>query len=321
MTTTNKSTTVDSMKQKQDLPYATHDGELHISASTIPCAVLNDGRRVLTQQGFLQAVGRAAKAKAGQGAAGESKMPAFLAANNLRKFISDELQKACAPIIFKPLHGGYRGIAFGYPAELLPMVCNVFIDAEDGDVLLASQKHIAKKCKLLIRGLATVGIIALVDEATGYQEVRDRLALQKILAKYITDYRLPWTKRFPDEFYQQLFRLNNWRYSGMSVKRPIRVAQLTNDLVYERLAPGVLDELKRLTPKDDKGRRKHKYFQHLTEDHGCPALERHLLEVIALMRAAPTWSVFHRLIQRSLPKPSLHPVLPGTEEPIDVDEI
>jgi len=33
-----------------------------------------------------------------------------------------------------------------------------------------------------MRALAHIGITALVDEATGYQEVRDRLALQKILS-------------------------------------------------------------------------------------------------------------------------------------------
>ena len=36
-----------------------------------------------------------------------------------------------------------------------------------------------------MRGFAQVGIAALVDEATGYQEVRDRKALQAILDAFL----------------------------------------------------------------------------------------------------------------------------------------
>lgn len=38
--------------------------------------------------------------------------------------------------------------------------------------MLPSQRHIADRAETLIRGLATVGIFALVDEATGYQKIR-----------------------------------------------------------------------------------------------------------------------------------------------------
>src|ERR1700733_1587807 len=49
------------------LPQATHSGELHIGGRKITCAVLRNGKRVLTQETFLTAIGRAAKAKAGTG--------------------------------------------------------------------------------------------------------------------------------------------------------------------------------------------------------------------------------------------------------------
>jgi hypothetical protein len=47
---------------------------------------------------------------------------------------------------------------------------------------------------------ARVGIIALVDEATGYQEVRDHEALQEILKRYISEELLVWVRTFPMEF-------------------------------------------------------------------------------------------------------------------------
>jgi hypothetical protein len=284
----------------EKLPKATHDGELKIGDLVIPCAVLEDDRRVLTQQGFLQAIGRARKAKGGTGASIVSvdKLPAFLVAANLKPFISQDLVESTTAIPFRTP----KGIkAFGYAAELLPKVCQVYLDARDAGALVKSQGPIAIKCDILIRGLAIVGIIALVDEATGYQYDRDRQALHKILEAYIAKELLPWAKRFPDEFYRQLFRLRGWQYSPPSPKGPKYVGKLTNKLVYEKLPPGVLDELRQKNPKDDKGRRKHRHHQFLTEDIGNPHLERHIASVTTLMRVSPNWRKFESLFARAFP--------------------
>src|SRR4051794_37179851 len=98
-----------------------------------------------------------------------------------------------------------------------------------------------------MRGLAHVGIIALVDEATGYQYDRARMALEEILEQFISKELLKWAKMFPDEFYHEMFRLKGWEYPQVSTKRPLQAGKLTNDVVYKRLAPGVLEELKRVT--------------------------------------------------------------------------
>ena len=91
-----------------------------------------------------------------------------------------------------------------------------------------NQKHIADQAYLLMRSLAHTGIIALVDEATGYQKVRDREALQKILDRYIAKELAKWAKRFPDEFYEQMFRLKGWKYNPASSKRPMQMARVTS---------------------------------------------------------------------------------------------
>src|SRR5580658_3514637 len=54
---------------------ATHIGELHIGELAIPCAVLEDGTRVLTQEGFLIAIGRSGKPAAGRGSQVEKIAP------------------------------------------------------------------------------------------------------------------------------------------------------------------------------------------------------------------------------------------------------
>lgn len=141
-------------------------------------------------------------------------------------------------------------------------------------------------------------------KATGYQKVRDRQALQKILDAYLRKELAAWAKRFPNEFYEEMFRLRKWQWNGLSVKRPGFVGKLTNDLVYERLAPSLLAELNRKNPVSEAGHRKSRHHQWLSDDIGIPALAQHIHAAIALMRASDSWSAFYGMINRALPKKS-----------------
>lgn len=88
----------------------------------------------------------------------------------------------------------------------------------------------------------------------------------------------------------------------MSVARPGVVGKYTNDIVYERLAPGILEELRSLNPKQDDGNRVRRHHQFLTDDVGHPALAQHLHAVIGLMRASATWEQFKSMLDRAFPK-------------------
>ena len=158
-----------------------------------------------------------------------------------------------------------------------------------------------------------MGIIALVDEATGYQADRARDALAKILEEFVAKELRKWVKTFPADFYRKMFRFRKIPYRD-SVKKPQYIGHLTNDLVYARLAPGVLDELRRVTPRDEKGNLKHRLFQRLTDDMGHPKLREHLASVIALMKAADTWDQFMTMMDRSLKKYKELPLFEGTNE-------
>jgi hypothetical protein len=57
------------------------------------------------------------------------------------------------------------------PRRTAPQVCEVNLQANDADKLIENQTHFAAKCQVRARGLARVGIIALVDEATGLSDV------------------------------------------------------------------------------------------------------------------------------------------------------
>ena len=278
--------------------FGSPDSPLQIGDVQIQCYVLDDETRVLSQADFLEALGRHRKASV-KPQEGEEQVPPILQGKGINQFISKELLEKSKPIQFLPPTGGR---ASGYRAEILPMVCEVYLKARDAGALLPSQMHIARQAEILIRALAHVGIIALVDEATGYQNVRARRALEKILETFIAEELRKWAKTFPDEFYKEMFRLRGWEYKPWSVSRPSVIGHYTNNLVYDRLAPGVLDELKRKNPKQVSGRRQHKHFQWLTADVGDPRLREHLTAVIALMRASADWSQFKRLVDRAMPR-------------------
>ena len=274
-----------------------HEGDLTIGDIVIPCAVLDDQTRVISQRGFAKALGGATPT--GMTRRGDGKLPAFLTASNLKPFIDNELLATAKIVPYVPKHGG--PVAFGIPAEAIPRICDVWLKARSEGVLRHNQLHLAKQAEIIIRGLAHVGIIALVDEATGYQDDRARDALAKILEEFVAKELQRWIKTFPAEFYKQVFRLRGWQYH-QKVKKPLIVGKITNELVYKRLAPGVLDELKRRNPRTPKGYLKHKHFQWLTDGIGHPKLLEHLHAVTALMKASDDWDTFMRMIDRALPR-------------------
>ena len=270
-----------------------YTGILRIGDREIACAVLPDGRRVLSRTTVLRAMGRTGKAKGGRQY--DEELPVFLTAENLQPYITQELRDLAQPI-------AYKNQSIGYRAELLPKICLVFIDALEAGALKKNQLPIAEACKILYRGLADVGIIALVDEATGYQADRDRDELARILAAYINPELLEWQKRFPPEFYKELFRVWGWKYDAANVKRPQYVGKLTNKLVYEQLPPGVLDELRHKNPPNERGNRLHRHHQFLSPDIGEPHLQRQLVAIQTLLRAARDKDEFMRLFRAAFPQ-------------------
>jgi hypothetical protein len=114
-------------------------------------------------------------------------MARILAHKRLRPFIDNDLVVAIEhPLMFKSSGGGRPG--YGYGAELLVQIAEAILDARKAGALKSGHEaRYATACEILMRSFARVGIIALVDEATGYQEVRDRQALQALLDRYLNE--------------------------------------------------------------------------------------------------------------------------------------
>jgi hypothetical protein len=271
---------------------------------SIPCAVLDDreNTRVLTQTGFLKAIGRAGTPPS-PSQDHLANLPAFLRAKNLEPFISNDLISSSASILFDTDQlGGARGkYALGYKAELLPAVCWVYQEAKMAGKLLPSQTHVADACILLLKGLTNVAINALVDEATGFQDIRAKDALIKLLEKYVSKDALPWIKTFDDEFYKEMFRLHGYAYNPLSVKRPMIFAKRTED-IYNRLAPGAREELQRLVKRGASGCPTEKLFQHLTENEGYMALKDLIRTAKIVMRLSNDPKDYERKLNKLHPR-------------------
>lgn len=284
----------------EDMPKAICGGTnpLKIGNIELPCYVLDNEARVLTQRGLQQAIGM------GEGG-GAKRMLSFVGGlgGNPSK-INHLAVRISTPIQFVPPKGGKA--AHGYEAEMLVDLCEAVLEARREGRLNHQQQGIAAACEVLVEGLSRVGIIALVDEATGYEKVRKRFALAEILDQYLDDNINRWTKTFPDEFYEHFFRLKGWDYNRLKPGdiKPAEVGKFTRDEVYRRLHPGIVQELERNNPPVVPGRRRHKHHQWLTREIGHPALEKHLAMIITVMRLSKDWLQFEANLQQAIPKMS-----------------
>ena len=268
---------------------ATHEGKIVIGDSELNCAVLEDGTRIISRNAIFKAFGRTKRGRA-KYEVRVPNMPSFIDANNLQPFIDEDLRGVLNQFDYISLNGKEDS---GYNALILPKLCKVYLDARQEKSLKTQQLPLARASEILLLGLSNVGIIALVDEATGYQYDRERDELQKILKKYISEELLKWQKTFPDTYYKEIFRLNGWDYTVYDIrKRPGVVGKWTNKVIYEQLPKGVLDELKIKTPKSHSGNYTARFFQSLTLDVGHPHLSAQLNQVIAIMRISDNWTEF-----------------------------
>jgi hypothetical protein len=291
-------------RHKKDMPRAIAEGELQIGNLILSCAVLDDAdnTRVLTQNAFLKAIGRHPFASGGTGSAIDETAP-FLRATNLKAFISDDLVRSTKPLLYLPRNptSGAGGVGYGYRASLLPDVCWVYQDALSAGALLKSQEHIGQACRAFLKALTNYAIDDLIDEATGFADLRKRQALDKIIERYVRQDAQAWALMFDTEFYRQIYRLNGWEFDPAKTAHPGVIGHWTND-IYDRLAPGVKGELHRRVRRNSRGRPTQKLSQYLTPEEGKPEMSRLLEGVIVAMKLSTDWNDFKVKLDLLYPK-------------------
>ena len=299
-----------------ELPQATHDGPLPIGDAVLAAAVLSSGKRLLSQGTFLKALGRSRTPKAGTGGLSTvDALPFFLQAEVLKPFITDELRLSTTPIIFR-FKSGHRAV--GYDALLLPMVCQVYqklhasltarlAGNDKADAMRAKRtyekyRHIIDACATLESGFARRGIIALVDDATGYRGDQLKEDVLRVIAAYMSPTLYKWTQKFRPLFFEEIYRLHRWEYKQGSTKHPQYTGKFITKYVYEPLPPGVLEEMKSRLPKNESGNRRAKLWQTLSADTGIPHLDRQIEDIVLLMQISDDKDDFIRHFERRFGK-------------------
>ena len=306
-------------KDQSDFPRLLPGREavLTLADMKLPCAVVqtkNGVLRVLTEHGITKAIlgtrSGASKRLKKEASREGALLPIFLAPGQLTPYITPEYEELLVPIDYEDGEHSVRS----YDASILPAVCDIWLRARAAGALQKQQLPKAQKAEILTRALARTGIVALIDEATGYEKIRPQNALEAYLNLVIRKELAAWAKKFPDEFYENIYRLKAWKWPGMQKNRFSIVAHYTRDLVYERIGPGVLAELEKKTPINERGYRPNKLHQWLTEDIGDPMLAQHLHALLMFQRLAIAngygWHRFLKMVDQVLPKRGANLELP-----------
>lgn len=75
-------------------------------------------------------------------------------------------------------------------------------------------------------------------------------------------------------------------------RHPSYFGNLTNNIIYKRFAPGVLQALKDKSPRDDKGKHRRKLFQMLAPDKQVEMQEQYIPAVLEIMKSCDTFEEF-----------------------------
>lgn len=269
-------------------------GDFELGNIKVDCYILKNKTRVLSLASMVKVL----DIKQGGYPTGDNRIERIVNGKGISQFVDSELASDVKKSLKITSEDG--ATMYAYPAILLPRICNAILDARDAGILQKQQLPMAIRADIIVRALSVVGIIALVDEATGYQYKRHKDALADYLNMYLTGELAQWVKTFPDEYYEHLFRLHNIDPKGNIHKRPAYFGQITNDIVYNRLDPLVLRELQKRNPTKN-GKRKHKHFQHLTKNFGQIELKMLLNRLVGYMTMADTWEEVIEVINKKHP--------------------
>jgi hypothetical protein len=255
------------------LPFALFSGTLTIGKLQIPCHVLNDGKRVLHQRAMVAALGMS---RGGSSKGGGDRLAHFVNGKAVSEYVPKDLRLVTTkPLVFKTTSGA---TAYGYEATVLAELCEAVLSAWQDGKLQEQQEHIARQCVILMRGFARVGIIALVDEATGYDKVKKQRDLQIKLQAFIADELQEWARMFPQEFWLELARLEGIHYSPRN--RPLRWGKYVMMFVYDAIDGDVGKELRKKNPNPHFLKNHHQWLKKFGRDRVHVQIEK----VVTIMK-------------------------------------
>ena len=266
------------------------DKPLNIAGVEVPCFVLEDDRRVIATNGVLDAL---EMARGGAMVKGMNRLELFAAQNRLKPYVSNELLERIAdPIRFRV----GNNTAHGFASDTLIDLAEAVIRADNDGALQKQQQAIAHRCRVITAGLTRVGLIALIDEATGYQRKRDSQELQAILSAYVLPEHRPWLQVVPEEFTDEIYRVYGWKRKAQN-RGPRYAGKLIRQLIYEKMPKPVLPALDERNPSDSNYRRKLKHNQFLTQQ-GMDHFRSQVITIMTLLRISRNKAEFKGHVRR-----------------------
>lgn len=261
-----------------ELPFSMFRGKLTIGDVEMECHVLNDLRRVLTQREMVRVLSPAGRESGN------------LAGYIQSKAFADRPLDLGVGIPFRVQ--GTQYVAHGYEATTLIEICERYLDARDKGLLKGAQKKLAIQAEIVIRSCAKVGIIALIDEATGYDKFKRKQEYQLKLQAFIADDLQEWARMFPDEFWFELARLENVHYSPRS--RPLRWGKYVMMFVYDAVDGDVGKELRKKNPDPHFLKNHHQWLKKFGRDQ----VHDQITKVVTIMRLCENMEEFRHKFAR-----------------------
>lgn len=257
--------------EPERIPIAYWPGVLPIGENGLPVYVLDDGRRVISRTGATTSL---------TGTPGGD-LESYIKVGALRPYLPADLEDQM--IEFR-LDGVTHKTVRGITAETFLDICRAYVTAaQEGALQTERQQAIAAQAAMFLAAVAKVGLIALIDEATGYQYARAEDALQIKLRVFLEDEMRKWEKTFPDQLWTEFGRLTGW--SGSVNQRPKYWGKLVMELVYDYLDKDVADWLRENAPQPRHGQN---YHQWLSGQYGLKRLTEHLWMLIGMAAACQT---------------------------------
>lgn len=260
-----------------EMPHSMFPGILTMGDVEFECHVLNNGQRVLSQSEVVRVI---------SGGRDSGNLLRYLDRNPLYQPNMIEGRRVQFRIPGQPT------VALGYDAELLVEICELYLDARAQKLLKPSQYKLAAMAEIVVRACAKVGIIALVDEATGYQKVRRERDLQLKLQAFIAEDMQEWALMFPSEFWYELARLEGIKYSPRN--RPLRWGKYVMAFVYDAIDPDVGKELRRINPNPRFRKNHHQWLQ----EFGRARVHDQVMQTIAVMKTCDDMDEFKKRFAR-----------------------
>lgn len=278
------------------MPEALREGKLKIGDVSLDCYVLKDGRRLFHKRALARALGLKS--------AGGNAFMKTMGRKGIGSVMPDEMrEKIDNPILFKPLR---KDPAHGYEGTSVIELCEVILDARRKDRLKPSQYFLAVQAEIILRASAKLGIIALIDEATGYIKDKRKEEYRELFKEFIRQEYREWAAEFPDQFFDLLYRLYNLKRNNLKGRHPRFFSKFIRKYVYSPLVNSHGAILEMLDEKNPvvyvNGGRKYKLFQFLSEQLGLPALRAHIWQVVGIGNSVRSKEAFNRAFENAFPQ-------------------